>query len=132
MAPTHRVRAAVLAALAIALYANTLGHGYALDDRLVITHNEIVQAGWAGLPRLLEGDYLRGYLGDVAMPSRLEGNPLVGAKTRAQLDDNLGCLEFELSAEDVARLDAVSKIDLGFPHDFLQQFSSSSIVNHRA
>jgi hypothetical protein len=26
----------------------------------------------------------------------------------------------------------VSKIELGFPHDFLQQFSSSSIVNHRA
>jgi aryl-alcohol dehydrogenase-like predicted oxidoreductase len=58
--------------------------------------------------------------------------PLVGAKTRAQLDDNLGCLEFELAPEDVARLDAVSKIELGFPHDFLQQFATSSIVNHRA
>ena len=58
--------------------------------------------------------------------------PLVGAKTRAQLDDNLGCLEFELTPEDVARLDAVSKIELGFPHDFLSQFSTSSIVNHRA
>jgi hypothetical protein len=54
--------------------------------------------------------------------------PLVGAKTRAQLDDNLGCLEFELAAEDVARLDAVSKIELGFPHDFLQQFAT---VEHR-
>jgi aryl-alcohol dehydrogenase-like predicted oxidoreductase len=58
--------------------------------------------------------------------------PLVGAKTRAQLDDNLGCLEFELMAEDLARLDAASRIDLGFPHDFLQQFASSSIVDHRA
>jgi len=58
--------------------------------------------------------------------------PLVGAKTRAQLDDNLGCLDFELAAEDVARLDAVSKIELGFPHEFLQQFVTSSIVNHRA
>jgi aryl-alcohol dehydrogenase-like predicted oxidoreductase len=58
--------------------------------------------------------------------------PLVGAKTRAQLDDNLGCLEFELAAEDLARLDAASRIDLGFPHDFLQQFASSSIVDHRA
>jgi len=58
--------------------------------------------------------------------------PLVGAKTRAQLDDNLGCLEFELAPEDVARLDAVSQIELGFPHDFLQQFATSSIVNHRA
>ena len=58
--------------------------------------------------------------------------PLVGAKTRAQLDDNLGCLEFELAPEDVARLDAVSKIELGFPHEFLSQFATSSIVNHRA
>ena len=58
--------------------------------------------------------------------------PLVGAKTRAQLDDNLGCLEFELAPEDLARLDAVSQIELGFPHDFLQQFATSSIVNHRA
>ena len=58
--------------------------------------------------------------------------PLVGAKTRAQLDDNLGCLEFELAAEDLARLDAASRIELGFPHDFLQQFVSPSIVNHRA
>ena len=60
--------------------------------------------------------------------------PLVGAKTRAQLDDNLGCLEFELSPEDVARLDAVSRIELGFPHDFLQQMmpASSSLVDHRA
>jgi len=58
--------------------------------------------------------------------------PLVGAKTRAQLDENLGCLDFELAPEDVARLDAVSKIELGFPHEFLQQFATSSIVNHRA
>jgi aryl-alcohol dehydrogenase-like predicted oxidoreductase len=59
--------------------------------------------------------------------------PLVGAKTRDQLDDNLACLEFELAPEDVARLDAASQIELGFPHDFLQQFSTSSgIVNHRA
>jgi aryl-alcohol dehydrogenase-like predicted oxidoreductase len=57
--------------------------------------------------------------------------PLVGAKTRAQLDDNLGCLEFELAPEDVARLDAVSKIELGFPHEFLQQFATANIVNHR-
>jgi aryl-alcohol dehydrogenase-like predicted oxidoreductase len=58
--------------------------------------------------------------------------PLVGAKTRAQLDDNLGCLEFELSPEDVARLDEVSKIEMGFPHDFLEQFAMSNIENHRA
>ena len=58
--------------------------------------------------------------------------PLVGAKTRSQLDENLGCLDFELAPEDVARLDAVSKIELGFPHDFLPMFATPNIVNHRA
>jgi len=57
--------------------------------------------------------------------------PLVGARTRAQLDDNLGCLEFELEPEDKARLDEVSRIELGFPHEFLEQFRTASIVDHR-
>jgi protein O-mannosyl-transferase len=83
MARTHRLRAAILAALAVGLYANTLGHGYALDDRVVIERNEFVQAGWAGIPELLEGDYLRGYLGDQAFdPSVLAQNPLVGGRYR--------------------------------------------------
>lgn len=57
--------------------------------------------------------------------------PLVGARTRAQLDDNLGCLDFELSAAHKQRLDEVSRIELGFPHDFLAQFRAGSVVNHR-
>jgi aryl-alcohol dehydrogenase-like predicted oxidoreductase len=57
--------------------------------------------------------------------------PLVGARTRAQLDDNLGCLEFSLTPEVKQRLDDASKIELGFPHEFLQQFRTTSIVNHR-
>jgi len=58
--------------------------------------------------------------------------PLVGARTRAQLDDNLGCLEFELPAEAKQQLDEVSKIELGFPHEFLAQFKPGSVVDHRA
>jgi aryl-alcohol dehydrogenase-like predicted oxidoreductase len=58
--------------------------------------------------------------------------PLVGARTRAQLDDNLGCLEFALTPEVKQRLDDASKIELGFPHEFLQQFKPGSVVNHRA
>jgi aryl-alcohol dehydrogenase-like predicted oxidoreductase len=45
--------------------------------------------------------------------------PIVGAKTVAQLRDNLGCLDFTLGPDHLARLDAASRIDLGFPHDFL-------------
>jgi aryl-alcohol dehydrogenase-like predicted oxidoreductase len=58
--------------------------------------------------------------------------PLVGAKTREQLDDNLGCLEFELDPSDKTALDEASHIELGFPHDFLAQFKTDKVVNHRA
>jgi aryl-alcohol dehydrogenase-like predicted oxidoreductase len=57
--------------------------------------------------------------------------PLVGAKTREQLDDNLGCLEFELDSNDKAALDEASHIELGFPHDFLAQFKTDRVINHR-
>jgi len=58
--------------------------------------------------------------------------PLVGAKTRAQLDDNLGCLEFELEADQKKRLDDASRIELGFPHDFLQQMMPKAVEDHRS
>ena len=45
--------------------------------------------------------------------------PIIGARTREQLDDNLGALSVELSAPELARLDEVSRIQLGFPHDFV-------------
>jgi aryl-alcohol dehydrogenase-like predicted oxidoreductase len=45
--------------------------------------------------------------------------PIVGARTAAQLEDSLGATETVLTPEMLARLDAVSKIELGFPHDFL-------------
>jgi aryl-alcohol dehydrogenase-like predicted oxidoreductase len=57
--------------------------------------------------------------------------PLVGARTRAQLDDNVGCLELTLTPEQQQRLDDASKIELGFPHEFLAQFRAGSVVNHR-
>jgi aryl-alcohol dehydrogenase-like predicted oxidoreductase len=45
--------------------------------------------------------------------------PLIGARTEAQLKDNLGCLDYGLSEEQMQRLHQVSQIELGFPHDFL-------------
>jgi len=57
--------------------------------------------------------------------------PLVGAKTREQLDDNLGCLDVELESADKEALDRVSRIRLGFPHEFLAQFKTDKILNHR-
>ena len=47
--------------------------------------------------------------------------PLVGANSVAQLEDNLGALEVTLSSEQLEQLDEASRIELGFPHDFLSQ-----------
>jgi len=45
--------------------------------------------------------------------------PILGAKTVTQLADNLGCLEVTLGPEHLSELDAASRVELGFPHDFL-------------
>lgn len=45
--------------------------------------------------------------------------PLVGARTLKQYDDNFGCLDFQLSADEVARLDNISAFEPGYPYDFI-------------
>jgi aryl-alcohol dehydrogenase-like predicted oxidoreductase len=44
--------------------------------------------------------------------------PIIGVRTPAQLTDNLGALEITLTNDELARLDTVSAIELGFPHGF--------------
>ncbi len=61
---------------------------------------------------------------------------ILGARTLEQLQDNLGALDFELDAAAMAELDQASKIDLGFPHDFLggpnvTQFTSAGVSIER-
>ncbi|WP_253958269.1 aldo/keto reductase [Rhizobium sp. WYJ-E13] len=46
-------------------------------------------------------------------------SPIMGVKTMAQLEDNLGALDVVLSDEHRARLAEASAIVLGFPDDFL-------------
>ena len=46
--------------------------------------------------------------------------PILGARSVAQMEDNLGALDVDLPAEQLERLDEVSAIDLGFPTDFLK------------
>lgn len=45
--------------------------------------------------------------------------PILGPRTRAQLDDNLAALRVRLSPQQVERLNAVSAVVLGFPHDLI-------------
>lgn len=45
--------------------------------------------------------------------------PIIGARTLQQLEDNLGALDVGFTADQRARLEEASDIELGFPHDFL-------------
>ncbi|MCX6833356.1 MAG: aldo/keto reductase, partial [candidate division Zixibacteria bacterium] len=47
--------------------------------------------------------------------------PIIGARTAIQLAEDLDCVNFELTTEQFGRLNKVSAIELGFPHDFLAQ-----------
>jgi aryl-alcohol dehydrogenase-like predicted oxidoreductase len=46
--------------------------------------------------------------------------PIIGATKVSQLRDNIGSLEVVLSQEQMNRLDDASRIELGFPLDFLE------------
>jgi len=55
--------------------------------------------------------------------------PILGPRTADQLRDNLGVVGFDLSADQVARLDAASAISLGFPHDLLAEEGQRQRLN---
>ena len=66
--------------------------------------------------------------------------PIVGARKLTQFQDNLACLDVSLSPQHLQRLNEVSQIELGFPHDFLHSEmirdrlfggTFSAIENHR-
>ncbi|WP_258036237.1 aldo/keto reductase [Streptomyces sp. SM10] len=69
------------------------------------------QGGWTPAPVALA--WLRGRPGTIV--------PIIGASTESRLSDNLACLGTRLDAGAVERVDAVSAVPLGFPHDFLRE-----------
>jgi tetratricopeptide (TPR) repeat protein len=52
----------VLGAVAFLLYANTLLHGYILDDVMVLKENMLVKQGVKAIPELFSTPHMRGYL----------------------------------------------------------------------
>src|ERR1041385_5640823 len=50
----------ILSLLAFLLYADTLNHGFVLDDAQAITRNDLVKQGIHGIPELLRTDYQAG------------------------------------------------------------------------
>ncbi len=54
--------------------------------------------------------------------------PIIGVRNEAQLVENLECLNNPLPDEHLERLDKISKIDPGFPHEFLKQEHIRNLV----
>jgi aryl-alcohol dehydrogenase-like predicted oxidoreductase len=52
--------------------------------------------------------------------------PIVGARTLAQLEDNLGVFDVALDSKQQARLAEASAVDLGFPHETLRRLGYAS------
>jgi len=48
-------------------------------------------------------------------------SPILGARRTEQLADTLASLDFTLESEHLAKLSDVSKIEAGFPHEFLNR-----------
>ncbi|MDJ0992517.1 MAG: aldo/keto reductase [Dinoroseobacter sp.] len=72
-------------------------------------------------------------------PYRTPVIPIIGARSVSQLEDNLAILDHYLPADAVAKLDTLSALPTGFPHDFLAGVRSvvygdlaDRIHNHRA
>jgi aryl-alcohol dehydrogenase-like predicted oxidoreductase len=49
--------------------------------------------------------------------------PILGARSEAQIRDNLGALDVRLTPAHMADLEKVTEFSLGFPHDFLTEIS---------
>ena len=56
-----RIYGLIIAFLGFALYANTLGHQYCLDDANAITQNWVVQQGVKGIPTIFKTAYRYGF-----------------------------------------------------------------------
>jgi aryl-alcohol dehydrogenase-like predicted oxidoreductase len=54
--------------------------------------------------------------------------PIIGARRLAQLKDNLGSIEVKLDQPHLDRLEEVSRVELGFPHDFYKKEMVRTIV----
>lgn len=54
--------------------------------------------------------------------------PIIGARHLAQFNESLHCLSSSLSETQIARLNEVSAIELGFPHDFLSQEGVKTVM----
>ena len=53
--------------------------------------------------------------------------PILGARTIEQLEDNLGCLEWTLSSDELSRLDAASALEAPYPYEFIARTTTDRL-----
>ncbi|MET9647949.1 aldo/keto reductase [Streptomyces syringium] len=82
------------------------------EDEIITAVVEIAeQGGWS--PAQVALAWLLGRPGNIV--------PIIAATKESQLADNLAAVEVALDAAAVERLDELSAVPLGFPHDFLRE-----------
>ncbi len=54
--------------------------------------------------------------------------PILGCRTLAQLQDNVGCLEFQLTSEQMDRLSQLADFKIGFPLSFLKSDHVGNLI----
>jgi aryl-alcohol dehydrogenase-like predicted oxidoreductase len=54
--------------------------------------------------------------------------PIIAARRQEQIVDNLGALDVDLDADDMARLDAAGRPQLGFPRGFLESSNVRGLI----
>jgi hypothetical protein len=81
------------------LYAQSVTFDYALDDKLVITHNDFTQEGIGGIPKLFSTGFLVGFYGE-------QRNLLAGGRYRP-----LSLVTFAVEWEVFGRRPGLSHLD---------------------
>ncbi|NBC09645.1 MAG: aldo/keto reductase [Bacteroidetes bacterium] len=54
--------------------------------------------------------------------------PIIGARKLSQLEDNLGAVDVAIPEDSLQRLDEASRIELGFPHDFVLRSGAQKMI----
>jgi aryl-alcohol dehydrogenase-like predicted oxidoreductase len=107
-------------------YLAGAGHPDAADARLTVTGRDgFDQRGDVIVRQVMEvADEIDASPAQVALAWLRERPgavvPIVGARKEEQFRDNLASIDLTLDSAARRRLDAVSAIELGFPHDFLR------------
>jgi len=71
------IQATIIALIGFLFYCNTFSNEIAFDDKIVITQNEYVQSGFAGIPKILTGEAYESF-----SKQQKIGNPLTGGRYR--------------------------------------------------